>query len=89
MEQGDARLAAGVSVVIFPQHTRSVDFDPEQFNSIVVRFRRNNFFGDLSQQELKCLTGRTKRHHRFWNSLKLLIQVLQLRHAFDNSPVGR
>ena len=37
MEQGAERLAAGYSVCIFPQHTRAVDFDPEQFNSIGIK----------------------------------------------------
>ena len=37
MEQGAERLAAGYSVAIFPQHTRAVDFDPEQFNSIGIK----------------------------------------------------
>lgn len=37
MEQGAERLAAGYSIVIFPQHTRSVAFDPGQFNSIGIK----------------------------------------------------
>jgi 1-acyl-sn-glycerol-3-phosphate acyltransferase len=37
MEQGAERLAAGYSIVIFPQHTRSVAFDPAQFNSIGIK----------------------------------------------------
>lgn len=37
MEQGAARLAAGYSLIIFPQHTRSIAFDPEQFNSIGIK----------------------------------------------------
>ncbi len=37
MEQGAERLAAGCSIVIFPQHTRSIEFDPEQFNTIGVK----------------------------------------------------
>jgi 1-acyl-sn-glycerol-3-phosphate acyltransferase len=37
MEQGAERLAEGYSIVIFPQHTRSLVFDPEQFNSIGVK----------------------------------------------------
>jgi 1-acyl-sn-glycerol-3-phosphate acyltransferase len=37
LEQGAERLAAGYSVVIFPQHTRSIEFDPEQFNSIGIK----------------------------------------------------
>lgn len=37
MEQGAERLAAGYSLIIFPQHTRTVEFDPEQFNSIGIK----------------------------------------------------
>lgn len=37
LEQGAERLAAGYSLVIFPQHTRTVDFDPGQFNSIGIK----------------------------------------------------
>lgn len=37
MEQGAERLAAGYSIVIFPQHTRTIQFDPEQFNSIGIK----------------------------------------------------
>lgn len=34
MGDGAAKLAEGISIVIFPQTTRMVDFDPGQFNSI-------------------------------------------------------
>ena len=37
MEQGAERLAAGYSIVIFPQHTRAIEFDPDQFNSIGIK----------------------------------------------------
>ena len=37
MSEGAQRLADGYSVIIFPQHTRSVDFNPEAFNSIGVK----------------------------------------------------
>lgn len=37
LEEGRRRLAAGVSVVIFPQTTRAVDFDPRQFNTLGVK----------------------------------------------------
>lgn len=37
LEQGAERLAAGCSIAIFPQHTRSIVFDPEQFNSIGIK----------------------------------------------------
>ncbi|MDT8442342.1 MAG: lysophospholipid acyltransferase family protein [Desulfuromonadales bacterium] len=37
LEEGAKRLADGRSLVIFPQHTRTVDFDPAQFNSIGIK----------------------------------------------------
>lgn len=37
MEQGAARLDAGYSLIIFPQHTRTVAFDPAQFNTIGIK----------------------------------------------------
>ncbi|MBW2477585.1 MAG: 1-acyl-sn-glycerol-3-phosphate acyltransferase [Deltaproteobacteria bacterium] len=40
LEEGAKRLAEGTSLIIFPQHTRSVDFNPEQFNSIAVKLAR-------------------------------------------------
>ncbi len=40
LEEGKKRLDAGQSVVIFPQGTRSAEFDPEQFNSIGIKLAR-------------------------------------------------
>ena len=40
MEEGQKRLAAGVSIVIFPQTTRSEEFDPKRFNSLGVKLAR-------------------------------------------------
>lgn len=37
LEDGVKILAQGTSVVIFPQHTRAVEFNPEQFNSLGVK----------------------------------------------------
>ncbi|MGB7325898.1 MAG: lysophospholipid acyltransferase family protein [Rubripirellula sp.] len=37
MEGGTARLRDGISIVVFPQTTRSVTFDPAQFNSIGIK----------------------------------------------------
>ena len=34
LEGGSGKLRAGISVIIFPQSTRSVDFRPEEFNSL-------------------------------------------------------
>ncbi len=40
MEEGTRRLEQGHSLIIFPQHTRSVDFDPKQFNSIGIKLAK-------------------------------------------------
>ena len=40
LEGGQKRLEAGVSVVIFPQTTRSAEFDPGRFNSLGVKLAR-------------------------------------------------
>ncbi len=37
MEGGVERLAKGISIIVFPQTTRSVMFDPEHFNTIGVK----------------------------------------------------
>ena len=37
---GAEKLAGGTSVIIFPQSTRQVKFDPEQFNSLGVKLAR-------------------------------------------------
>jgi 1-acyl-sn-glycerol-3-phosphate acyltransferase len=40
MEEGGKRLEANVSVVIFPQTTRSAEFDPGKFNSLGIKLAR-------------------------------------------------
>ena len=40
MNGGADRLSKGVSIVIFPQSTRSVEFKPEEFNSIGVKLAK-------------------------------------------------
>jgi len=42
MEEGRQRLAAGISIVIFPQTTRSVEFDPKKFNSLGVKLAKRS-----------------------------------------------
>lgn len=37
LDEGTAKIAQGISIVIFPQSTRSAVFDPEQFNSLGVK----------------------------------------------------
>jgi len=40
LEEGRKRLEAGISVVIFPQTTRSVEFDPGKFNSLGIKLAK-------------------------------------------------
>lgn len=37
MEQGLERISRGISVIIFPQHTRRTEFVPEEFNSLGIK----------------------------------------------------
>lgn len=37
LEEGVGKLKAGRSVIVFPQSTRSVAFDPEEFNSLGIK----------------------------------------------------
>ena len=37
MEEGSKKLAAGRSIVVFPQSTRSLDFNPAQFNTLGIK----------------------------------------------------
>lgn len=41
LEQGPRILAGGCSIVVFPQTTRTLTFDPAQFNSIGVKLARH------------------------------------------------
>jgi 1-acyl-sn-glycerol-3-phosphate acyltransferase len=40
MSQGADMLTAGVSVVVFPQSTRTADFDPHTFNSLGIKLAK-------------------------------------------------
>jgi 1-acyl-sn-glycerol-3-phosphate acyltransferase len=40
MDGGAALLKNGISIIIFPQSTRSIDFKPEEFNSLGVKLAR-------------------------------------------------
>ncbi len=40
LEEGEARLRAGMSVVVFPQTTRAADWAPDDFNTIGVKLAR-------------------------------------------------
>jgi len=40
LEQGCEKLAEGTSIIVFPQTTRTTDFDPEHFNSIGIKLAK-------------------------------------------------
>ena len=40
LEEGQKRLEADISIVIFPQTTRSVEFDPKKFNTLGVKLAK-------------------------------------------------
>jgi 1-acyl-sn-glycerol-3-phosphate acyltransferase len=40
MEDGRQRLEANVSIILFPQTTRSVEFDPKKFNTLGVKLAK-------------------------------------------------
>ena len=40
MNGGAERLKNGISIIIFPQSTRSLDFKPEEFNSLGVKLAK-------------------------------------------------
>ena len=42
MNGGGERLSKGISIVIFPQSTRSIEFKPEEFNSLGVKLAKRN-----------------------------------------------
>lgn len=42
MEEGKSRLQDGRSIIIFPQKTRSKNFDPNSFNSLGVKLAKKN-----------------------------------------------
>ncbi len=42
MEEGKKRLDAGKSLIIFPQSTRAVEFNPKKFNSIGVKLAKHS-----------------------------------------------
>lgn len=42
INEGKLKLESGTSVIIFPQSTRTVDFNPEEFNSLGVKLAKAN-----------------------------------------------
>lgn len=40
LKEGQERLGQGMSVIIFPQTTRSIEFDPQKFNSLGIKLAK-------------------------------------------------
>ena len=40
LKEGQERLEQGMSVIIFPQTTRSIEFDPQKFNSLGIKLAK-------------------------------------------------
>jgi 1-acyl-sn-glycerol-3-phosphate acyltransferase len=40
MNEGAVKLARGISIIIFPQSTRSLEFKPEEFNSLGIKLAK-------------------------------------------------
>lgn len=78
MNGGMERLAKGISIVIFPQSTRSLEFKPEEFNSLGVKLAKKagvpvvpvaiktDFWGNGKLiKELGPIDSKKKIHIRF------------------------
>lgn len=82
LEEGQKRLANGISVVIFPQTTRTTDFEPEQFNSIGIKLAKkcgvpvipiaikSDAWGNGKGRfkDFGRIDPRKKSIHRFWKT---------------------
>ena len=42
MKQGQELLANGISIIVFPQNTRTVEFVPKEFNTLGVKLAKNS-----------------------------------------------
>lgn len=84
MKEGVEKLKNGISIVIFPQSTRNVDFKPEEFNSLGVKLAKKagvdvipialktDFWGNGKLiKELGPLDHTKHIHFRFGEHLKI------------------
>jgi 1-acyl-sn-glycerol-3-phosphate acyltransferase len=85
MTEGMDKLSKGISIVIFPQSTRSVEFKPEEFNSLGVKLAKKagvpvvpialktDFWGNgRIVKELGPLDSKKHIHIRFGEPFELL-----------------
>ncbi len=70
MNEGTEKLKSGISIVIFPQSTRSVEFKPEEFNSLGVKLAKK---ADVAIIPIALKTD-------FWGNGKLIKELGPLDH---------
>jgi 1-acyl-sn-glycerol-3-phosphate acyltransferase len=71
MTQGLEQLQKGISVVIFPQSTRSSEFNPEEFNSLGVKLARK---AGLQVVPMAIKTD-------FWGNGRVIKEIGKLNHS--------
>ena len=78
LEGGLERLKNGISIIVFPQHTRSLEFNPQMFNSIGVKLAKKAVKELISA--LASLGGGT--------ALFIVFSIVIVAGAFLASPLG-
>ena len=71
MTEGLELLAKGISIIIFPQSTRSTEFKPEEFNSLGVKLAR--------KAEIQVVPIAIKTD--FWGNGKVIKEIGKLDHS--------
>ena len=61
MEGGKERLSKGISMIVFPQSTRSLGFDPAKFNSIGVKLAKHANAPIVPMALKTCAWGQGKK----------------------------
>ena len=71
MNEGPVLLSQGISIIIFPQSTRSNEFKPEEFNSLAVKLAR---VADVFLVPVAIKTD-------FWGNGKVIKEIGKLDHT--------
>lgn len=65
LTEGEKRLKAGMSVIVFPQRTRAILFDPAQFNSIGIKLAKRAGVPVVPMVLKTDFWGQGKKHKDF------------------------
>ena len=101
MNGGADLLSKGISIVIFPQSTRSLEFRPEEFNSLGVKLAKKagvpvvpvaiktDFWGNGKYiKELGPIDGKKPVHYKIWRTISWL-PVMEKRKTAGSSDLSR